>query len=151
MRIVRNAVIIGFLTFLPAAGYGADSSAALDQLLKGYRNSEARLDSSSSMELSDQRYLERYEDDLLPAYVEAKRKINAETRAKLDAIDRTSLKGQDQLSYDIFSWSLSDDADGLKPGVADRFQLLPRWAARATMTPPSAACSASRVGSIRRS
>ena len=125
MRIVRNAVIIGFLTFLPAAGYGADSSAALDQLLKGYRNSEARLDSSSSMELSDQRYLERYEDDLLPAYVEAKRKINAETRAKLDAIDRTSLKGQDQLSYDIFSWSLSDDADGLKPGVADRFQLLP--------------------------
>jgi uncharacterized protein (DUF885 family) len=125
MRIVRNAVIVGFLALLPAAGYGADSGAVLERLLRDYRNSESRLDSSSSMELSDQRYLERYEDDLLPAYVEARRKINAETRAELDAIDRASLKGQDQLSYDIFSWSLSIDTDELKPGIADRFQMLP--------------------------
>jgi len=126
MRIVRYALIAGFVAFLsPGAGSAADSGAALERLLSEYRNSEARLDSSSSMELSDQRYLERYEDDLLPAYIESKRKINAETRAKLDAIDRLTLKGQDRLSYDIFSWSLEDDADGLKPGVADRFQLLP--------------------------
>lgn len=125
MRIVRNAVIAGFLALLPAAGHGADSGAALERLLRDYRNSESRLDSSSSMELSDQRYLERFEDDLLPAYVEARRKINAETRAKLDAIDRSSLKGQDQLSYDIFGWSLSIDADELKSGIADRFQMLP--------------------------
>ena len=125
MRIRRYVVIAGFLALLPAAGYGADSGAALERLLRDYRNSESRLDSSSSMELSDQRYLERYEDDLLPAYTEARRKINAETRAKLDAIDRASLKGQDQLSYDIFGWSLSDDAEELRPGVADRFQLLP--------------------------
>jgi len=125
MRIVRSAVIVGLLALLPAAGYGADSDATLERLLRDYRNSESRLDSSSSMELSDQRYLERYEDDLLPAYVAARRKINEETRAKLNAIDRTSLKGQDQLSYDIFGWSLSDDAEGLKPGIADRFQLLP--------------------------
>src|SRR5688500_3915585 len=125
MRIVRYALVAVLLAFLPAAGYGADSGAQLERLLKDYRNSESRLDSSSSMELSDQRYLERYEDDLLPAYVEARRKINEETRTKLAAIDRASLKGQDQLSYDIFSWSLSDDAEALKPGVADRFQLLP--------------------------
>ncbi len=126
MRIVRYALIAGFLALLPpGTGSAADSGGALERLLSDYRNSQGRLDSSSSMELSDQRYLERYEDDLLPAYIEAKRKINAETRAKLDAIDRASLKGQDQLSYDIFSWSLADDADGLKPGVADRFQLLP--------------------------
>ena len=125
MRIRRYAVILGFLALLPGAGYSADSGAALERLLSDYRNSEARLDSSSSMELSDQRYLERYEDDLLPAYIEAKRKINAETRAKLDAIDPAGLKGQDQLSYEIFSWSLNDAAAGLKPGVAEIFQLLP--------------------------
>jgi uncharacterized protein (DUF885 family) len=126
MRIVRYAVIAGFLALCPAsAGTAADSGAALERLLRDYRNSEARLDSSSSMELSDQRYLERYEDDLLAPYVEARRKINGDTRAKLGLIDRSSLKGQDQLSYDIFAWSLSDDAQGLKSGVAEGFQLLP--------------------------
>jgi uncharacterized protein (DUF885 family) len=126
MRLVRNAVIAGFLVLLPAgAGIAADSGSALERLLSEYRTAEARLDSSSSMELSDQRYLERYEDDLLPPYIEARRKINEETRAKLAAIDRSSLGRQDQLSYDIFGWSLSDDAEELKPGVADRFQLLP--------------------------
>ena len=126
MRLARYAVLAGFLALFPAgAGTAASTGAALEQLLKDYRNSEARLDSSSSMELSDQRYLERYEDDLLPAYIEARRKINEDTRAKLAAIDRTSLGRQDQLSYDIFAWSLSDDADELKDGVAERFQLLP--------------------------
>ena len=126
MRLARYAVLAGFLALFPAAaGIAADSGAALEQILKDYRNSEARLDSSSSMELSDQRYLERYEDDLLPAYIEARRKINEATRTKLAAVDRMSLGRQEQLSYDIFAWSLSDDADELKPGVADRFQLLP--------------------------
>jgi uncharacterized protein (DUF885 family) len=125
MRLARYAVIAGFVALLPFAGLAADSGKELEQLLKDYRTSEARLDSSSSMELSDQRYLERYEDDLLPAYIEARRKINEDTRAKLATIDRTKLGRQDRLSYDIFAWSLSDDADELKPGVADRFQLLP--------------------------
>jgi uncharacterized protein (DUF885 family) len=126
MRLGRYAVIAGLLALFSAgAGSAADSAPALEGLLKEYRNSEARLDSSSSMELSDQRYLERYEDDLLPSYIEARRKINEETRAKLARIDRSTLGRQDQLSYDIFAWSLSDGADGLKPGIADRFQLLP--------------------------
>jgi uncharacterized protein (DUF885 family) len=46
-------------------------------------------------------------------------------RAKLAAIDRETLKGQDRLSYDIFEWSLADSAAALKEGVAERFQLLP--------------------------
>jgi uncharacterized protein (DUF885 family) len=126
MKTVRYAVVAALLALFPAGlGSAADSGATLERLLRDYRNSEARLDSSSSMELSDQRYLERYEDDLLPPYLEARRKINDDTRAKLAAIERSSLKGQDQLSYDIFDWSLSDDAEELKPGVADRFQLLP--------------------------
>ena len=77
MRLARYAVLAGVLALFPAgAGMAASSGAALEQLLRDYRNSEARLDSSSSMELSDQRYLERYEDDLLPPYIEARRKIN---------------------------------------------------------------------------
>jgi len=40
-------------------------------------------------------------------------------------IDRKALKGQDQLTYDILDWSLGDDASELKPGIADRFRLLP--------------------------
>ena len=126
MRLIRYAIAAAFLALFPAgAGSAADSGAALERLLREYRNSEARLESSSSMELSDQRYLERYEDDLLPPYVEARRKINGETRAKLAAIDRASLGRQDQLSYDIFAWSLSDNAAGLKQGVSEIFQLLP--------------------------
>lgn len=126
MRLAGYVVVAGFLALCPAGiGIAADSGTALERVLRDYRNAEARLDASSSMELSDQRYLERYEDDLLPAYVEARRKINKDTRAKLAAIDHRNLSRQDQLTYDIFTWSLSDDAEELKPGIAEGFQLLP--------------------------
>jgi uncharacterized protein (DUF885 family) len=126
MRTVKYAILAGVLALLTSGfGNAAESSAALERLMREYRNSQAGLDSSSSMALSDQRYLERYEDDLLPAYVAARRRINTEMRAKLAAIDRETLKGQDRLSYDIFEWSLSDSAAALKEGVAERFQLLP--------------------------
>jgi uncharacterized protein (DUF885 family) len=173
MRTLKHVIVAGFLALLPAGFvHAADSSAALERLLREHRNSEAGLDSSSSMALSDQRYLERYEDDLLPAYIEARRKINETTRAKLAAIDRDTLKGQDRLSYEIFEWSLSDTATELQPGVAERFQLLPLnqfngaqityardmkqradtpMSGRATTMLPFAGCSASRDGSIRRS
>src|SRR5262245_53763383 len=126
MRIRRYAIVAAVLALLPAAaGMAADSGAALQRVLRDYRNSEARLNSSSSMALSDQRYLERYEDDLLPAYIEARRKINGDTRAKLATIKRQNLNAQDRLTYDIFGWSLSDSAAELQPGIANRFQLLP--------------------------
>ena len=124
LRCGKLAVAIGLSTLLSGAAQ-VDAASALTRLLTDYRDAEARLRPSASMPLTDRRYLDRYDDDLTAAYIEDRRKINSDVRTRLSAIDRTTLKNQDRLSYDIFDWSLKDDETELKPGIADRFQLLP--------------------------
>jgi len=124
-RTGKFAVAICLLALVPNAAARAAASADLTRLLNEYRAAESALRPSAAMPLTDRRYLDRYDDDLTTAYLDARRKINSDTRSRLSLIDRKALKGQDQLTYDILDWSLGDDASELKPGIADRFRLLP--------------------------
>jgi len=124
-RFGKFAIALGLLALVSHSEARADAAGDFSRLLTDYRNAESRLRPSAAMQLADQRYLDRYDDDLTPAYLDARRKINSDARTRLSAIDRDSLKGQDRLSYDIFNWALADDSSELKPGIADRFQLLP--------------------------
>src|SRR5258705_1530988 len=124
-RAGRFAIALGLLALVSHGEARADAASDFTRLLSDYRSSESRLRPSATMPLADQRYLDRYDDDLTPAYLDARRKINGDARMRLSAIDRNALKGQDRLSYDIFDWALADDATELKPGIAERFQLLP--------------------------
>ncbi len=124
-RTGKFAVAICFLALVPNGAARADASADLTRLLNDYRAAESALRPSAAMPLTDRRYLDRYDDDLTTAYLDARRKINSDTRSRLSSIDRKALRSQDQLTYDILDWSLGDDASELKPGIADRFRLLP--------------------------
>ncbi len=98
----------------------ADTDADLDKLLATYRQAEGKLTPPER----DERAAERYDEAITAAYLSARRRINEDTSAKLALIDPSALQPQDELSYEIFRWELDDEARELKPGIADRFQLL---------------------------
>src|SRR3569832_1203063 len=107
-------------TIAAAATAGND----LNKLLRDYREAETKLRPNRAIARGDERYLDRYDDSLTQSYLNGRRRVNEDTRKKLAAIDSTALKTQDALSYDIFRWALEDEARELKPGIAERFQLL---------------------------
>ena len=109
---------IAVAALLAAAPVYADAGADLTQLLRDYRAAEQKLQPSAG------RDRDSYDEKQTAAYLNALRRINDDARARLARIDRAQLKNQDGLSYDIFRWGLDDEAGELKPGIAERFQLL---------------------------
>jgi uncharacterized protein (DUF885 family) len=124
MRHLRLLLAIFLAAVLAAGSVRADAGADLTKLLRDYREAGLKLRPTEAMERGDNRYLDRYDENLTAAYMNARRRINEDTRAKLQAIDAGGLKPQDGLSYEIFRWALDDEARELKPGIAERFQLL---------------------------
>ena len=110
----------GIQPIAAAPGDGAE----FNKILRAYREAEQKLRPNEAIARGDERYLDRYDDNLTQTYLSGMRRINEETRTKLAAIDRSSLKTQDALSYEIFRWELDDEARELAPGIAERFQLL---------------------------
>jgi uncharacterized protein (DUF885 family) len=102
----------------------ADAGADLNRLLRDYREAELKVRPTTAIENGDNRYLDRFDENLTAKYLAERRRINQATRAKLDGINLAALKTQDGLSYEIFRWALEDEARELKPGVAETFQLL---------------------------
>ena len=115
-------LIVALAGHIPAR---ADAAGDLKQLLQDYDDAGLKLYPSEAMQRGDRRYLDRYEEDLTAAHLAERRQLNTQGRTRLAAIDRKQLSEQDQLSYDIFAWTLADDTEALAPGVAERFQLLP--------------------------
>lgn len=122
MRKILLAVTLFLAAVAPAM---AAPNADLAQLFKDYDEAGLRASPSSALWRGDMRYLDRYEDNLTPEFLVEQRKENADFRARLAAVDRASLDAEDQLSYDIFAYTLDDDARGLAPGIADHFQMIP--------------------------
>ena len=118
MRHFRILIAIGFAGLLAGSAH-ADAGADFTRLMRDYRAAESKLRPDAS-----ERGSERYDESRSAAALAAQRKLNEDTRGKLASIDASALKGQDSLSYEIFRWSLDDDARGLKPGIAENFQLL---------------------------
>lgn len=108
----------------PVAAATADAGAELNRLLRDYREAELKLRPNEAIARGDERYLDRYDESLTQAYLNGRRRVNEDTRTKLAAVDAARLNAQDRLSYDIFRWALEDETRELRPGVAERFQLL---------------------------
>ena len=107
---------LGVATLLAAQPGHADSGADLNRLMREYREAEQKARPNEPAG--------SYDEKSTIATMNAKRRINRDVQGKLAAIDSTGLKAQDLLSFEIFRWSLDDEASELKPGIADRFALL---------------------------
>ena len=95
----------------------------LAKLMKDYDEAILRLYPSAALYRGDTRYLDRYEDNLTPEFLAEARKLSKEYTDRLTPIDRSQLNYQDQLSYDIFAWTMKDQAEGLALG--ETFNMLP--------------------------
>src|ERR1043166_5764670 len=84
-----------------AAASASGSGAALNKLLRDYREAELKLRPNEAIARGDERYLDRYDDSLTQSYLNGRRRVNEDTRNKLAAIDASPLNAQDHLSYDI--------------------------------------------------
>src|SRR5262249_37447691 len=105
---------------------GANAAPADDfaKLLRDYDEAQLELFPSLAIMRNEQRRLGRYEDTLTPEFLVTARRMNAEQRMQLAAIDRAALGAQDRLSYDIFAWMLARRADELAPGQGEMRQML---------------------------
>ena len=118
---------------LPAAAFAvalfasapamAGAAEDLATLMKDYDEAILRLYPSASLYRGDTRYLDRYEDNLTPQFLAEARTLSKEYTGRLNTIDRAQLNYQDQLSYDIFAWTMKDQQEGL--ALAETFNLLP--------------------------
>jgi uncharacterized protein (DUF885 family) len=109
-------LVAGLACFFAAAPAHADAGADLNKLMRDYRASEAKLRPDDTAGI--------YDEKVTADTLNARRRVNEDVRGKLAAIDAAALKTQDSLSYQIFRWSLDDEARELSPGIAENFQLL---------------------------
>ena len=115
------AIVAALVAFAPASLAGPTED--LTKLMKDYDEQILRLYPSAALYRGDPRYLDRYEDNLTPEFLAEARRLSAEDTARLKAIDRAQLNYQDQLSYDIFAWTMKDQQEGL--ALAETFNLIP--------------------------
>jgi uncharacterized protein (DUF885 family) len=105
----------GLVCLFAAGPVHADAGADLNTLMRDTRASERQLRPEDTA---------AYDEKAIADTLNARRRINEDARGKLAAIDASALKAQDSLSYEIFRWSLDDEARELSPGIAENFQLL---------------------------
>jgi len=120
-RVVSAAAFaVALLASAPAFAAAADD---LNKLMKDYDEQILTLYPSAALYRGDTRYLDRYEDNLTPEFLAKARALSAEDTTRLKAIDRSQLDYQDQLSHDIFAWTMEDQQEGL--ALAETFNLTP--------------------------
>jgi uncharacterized protein (DUF885 family) len=107
-----------------AAATPAQAGTDLTKLLRDYREAEQKLRPPDATERRGDGEVAIYDAKRTAAYMDARRRIVQDMRTRLTAIDPSGLTTQDELSYEIFRWALDDEERELKPGIAERFQLL---------------------------
>ncbi|MGQ0742460.1 MAG: DUF885 domain-containing protein [Alphaproteobacteria bacterium] len=119
-RVFAAAAFAAALVCTPALGAPADD---LGVLMKDYDETLLRLYPTIALYRGDTRYLDRYEDNLMPEFVAEARGLVDSFQQRLAGIGRSELGYQDQLSYDIFSWQLNDQKEGI--ALAETFNMIP--------------------------
>jgi uncharacterized protein (DUF885 family) len=92
-------------TVSTAAGTSKTSLAAsedLHQLFEEYFEGRLLLNPTFATYIGDNRYNDRYVNNISPAWREAARALEMDALARVNAIDPGALKGQELLSYEIF-------------------------------------------------
>ena len=124
MRQFKFFLAVSLAALLAAGPACADPAADLTKLLRDYREAEQKLRPPEATERRDDGEVAIYDAKRTGAYMDARRHIVQDMHTRLAAIDPSGLKTQDGLSYEIVRWSLDDEERELKPGIAERFELL---------------------------
>src|SRR4051812_12603762 len=106
----RAVLALGFSTLIAAGPVRADAGTDLTKLVRDYGAAEQKIRPRSAAERGDSRYLDGYDESATATYLAARRRINEDSRARLDRIDAAALKAQDGLTFQIFRWDLEDEA-----------------------------------------
>jgi uncharacterized protein (DUF885 family) len=85
-----------------SAQSNANASQALNQLFEEYFEGRLMLNPTFATYIGDNRYNDRYVNNISPAWREAARALEQDALARINAIDPTALEGQELLSYEIF-------------------------------------------------
>ena len=109
------AVLLSFV-IVPAASAanpGADESPALHDLFRRDWDRTMRENPLNASDLGDRRFNDRWPDESRAAIARA-RAENGVALAALAKIDRSALRPEDQISYDLFKWQHEDAEDSYK-------------------------------------
>jgi uncharacterized protein (DUF885 family) len=85
-----------------SAQSNARASQELNLLFEEYFEGKLVLNPTFATYIGDNRYNDRYVNNISPAWREAARALEQDALARINAIDPTSLEGQELLSYEIF-------------------------------------------------
>ena len=89
----------------------------LFELFKASDEDSLKRNPLNALTRGDRRYADRFGDGISDAYFSAERTAAESELAALKAIPRDQLNATDQLSYDVFEFSRSDDLRGLQPDL----------------------------------
>jgi len=85
-----------------AADAALQARQELHQLFEDYFESYLELNPTFATYIGDNRYNDRYANDISPEWLAAARQLDVDSLERLSAIDPSLLEGQDLLSYEIF-------------------------------------------------
>ncbi len=98
--------------FLAATPTFAAPSEDLNELVETYYDEFLQLNPIMATFNGDHRYNDRLANSIGPDHIEASLKLETSYLARLHEIDRTALRGQDLLSYEIFERDRQEAIDG---------------------------------------
>jgi uncharacterized protein (DUF885 family) len=95
-----------------AAGTTTAAAEALAKVFDDYFEASLVLNPVQATSIGDNRYNDRFEVDIGPAWLARAEKLTRDSLAALIALDRAQLSERDQLSYDIFKSARKREMEG---------------------------------------
>jgi uncharacterized protein (DUF885 family) len=114
LPLVRLAAAILAAVALPAFAGTSAASQQLAKLFDDYFESSLVLNPVTATSIGDNRYNDRFENDIGPAWLARAEKLARDSLAALEAIDRSALSEREQLSYDIFRSGRERELEGYR-------------------------------------
>ena len=103
MRFIAPSLCAFFACLLPVFPVAAAAPDELAELIETVDEDFLRRHPSAAIARGDRRYLERFEEDLTAEFLAQDRRLNREYLQRLNAILRSDLSPEDQLSFDILA------------------------------------------------
>jgi uncharacterized protein (DUF885 family) len=100
-----------------AAPARSAQSAALAKLFADSDEGSLKRNPIQGLFRGDMRYASQFGDYITDAYLAAEKKAAEDELARLNAIDRSKLSADEQVSYDVFKWQRTMDVRGYDPAI----------------------------------
>lgn len=111
---LRNVLIATFSVSLMAQAPAADESQKFRTLLDVYWEAYLRLNPVTATAIGDPRYNDRFPNSIAPEFRAQAKRFCQDWLKVLGGINRTQLKGQDRLSYDVLKRDLTEELEGMR-------------------------------------